>query len=347
MRDQRLAARQIRLGVGRLGTGIARARLAPRCAPRARRGSSHGRRRDRREAIQRRGHRARGITSDRRLQAGIVIRPRSDARLPGDDASRCPTEGSRAAPARSSPRRRPALGHRKRPRSSLFVNRHAPWPSCQITFNRSPRRPRKQNRWPPKRIAPKHLLHLQRQARQSPCAYPCARSPATPARPSGSGSSPLQDIEDPGQGSGVDASTDDYAPPAAQHDLHPIIPRLGAAQPRVRRHRGGRLGHDHSRNEARHWCRLGSLSAQCAMPSQKLRAGDPVSPRRREIRGVGRPGSPTRSWPSRPQTSDGAGPSRRPQAARRHCAYDRPYALFSARRTPRRKAALTESSPRF
>src|SRR5215218_4940517 len=62
------------------------------------------------------------------------------------------------------------------------------------------------------------------------------------------------------------------------------------------------------------------------------------------IRGVGRPGSPTRSWPSRPQTSDGAGPSRRPQAPRRHCAYDRPYALFSARRTPRRKAALTESS---
>ena len=39
-------------------------------------------------------------------------------------------------------------GHRKRPRSSRLVNRHAPWPSCQITFKRSPRRPRKQNRWP-------------------------------------------------------------------------------------------------------------------------------------------------------------------------------------------------------
>ncbi len=28
------------------------------------------------------------------------------------------------------------------------MNRHAPWPSCQITFRRSPLRPRKQKRWP-------------------------------------------------------------------------------------------------------------------------------------------------------------------------------------------------------
>ncbi len=34
------------------------------------------------------------------------------------------------------------------PRSNLFVNRHAPWPSCQINFIRSPRRPRKQNKCP-------------------------------------------------------------------------------------------------------------------------------------------------------------------------------------------------------
>src|SRR5262245_14275966 len=40
------------------------------------------------------------------------------------------------------------LGHKNRPRSNRFVNRQAPWPSCQITFNRSPRRPRKQNRCP-------------------------------------------------------------------------------------------------------------------------------------------------------------------------------------------------------
>jgi len=40
------------------------------------------------------------------------------------------------------------LGHKNRPRSNRFVNRQAPWPSCQITFKRSPRRPRKQNRCP-------------------------------------------------------------------------------------------------------------------------------------------------------------------------------------------------------
>ncbi len=40
------------------------------------------------------------------------------------------------------------LGHRKRPFSNRLVNRHAPWPSCQITFKRSPLRPRKQNRCP-------------------------------------------------------------------------------------------------------------------------------------------------------------------------------------------------------
>ena len=83
------------------------------------------------------------------LQAKSIIRPTSDATFLVDFANRCRTADSRVAPARSSPRRRPALGHMKRPRSSLFVNRHAPWPSCQITFNRSPRRPRKQNKWPP------------------------------------------------------------------------------------------------------------------------------------------------------------------------------------------------------
>src|ERR1700730_16740189 len=35
------------------------------------------------------------------------------------------------------------------PLSSLFVNRHAPWPSCQMTFKRSPRLPLKQKRPPP------------------------------------------------------------------------------------------------------------------------------------------------------------------------------------------------------
>ena len=39
-------------------------------------------------------------------------------------------------------------GQMNRPRSSLFENRHAPWPSCQIIFTRSPRLPRKTKRCP-------------------------------------------------------------------------------------------------------------------------------------------------------------------------------------------------------
>src|SRR5438132_959309 len=35
------------------------------------------------------------------------------------------------------------------PLSSLLVKRHAPWPSCQMTFKRSPRLPLKQKRPPP------------------------------------------------------------------------------------------------------------------------------------------------------------------------------------------------------
>ena len=44
-------------------------------------------------------------------------------------------------------------------------------------------------------IVPQHLLDLQRQAREPLCAYPCARSPATPARPSGPGSSCPQGVQ--------------------------------------------------------------------------------------------------------------------------------------------------------
>lgn len=39
-------------------------------------------------------------------------------------------------------------GHKNRPRSNFFVNRQAPWPSCQITFSTLPLRPLKQKRWP-------------------------------------------------------------------------------------------------------------------------------------------------------------------------------------------------------
>ena len=54
MRDQRFGARKIRLGIGRLGLRGAPAerRLPPARARRARRGSSHARRQDRWEAIQ-------------------------------------------------------------------------------------------------------------------------------------------------------------------------------------------------------------------------------------------------------------------------------------------------------
>ena len=134
------------------------------------------------------GHSRDGIISVSSLQAKSVIPPRSAATSPADVASRCRTADSRAAPARSSPRRRPALGQRKRPRSSRFVNRQAPWPSCQITFSRSPRRPRKQNRWPlsGSRCSTSCTCSA---GWRSPSACRCGRSPATPARRSGTGSS--------------------------------------------------------------------------------------------------------------------------------------------------------------
>ena len=43
-----------------------------------------------------------------------------------------------------------AEGQTNRPRSSRFMNMQAPWPSHQMTFTRSPRRPRKTKRCPPK-----------------------------------------------------------------------------------------------------------------------------------------------------------------------------------------------------
>ena len=79
-------------------------------------------------------------------------------RLPLDTIDETPDGGLRigalvrnsdlAADVRIRQRTTPSatLGHRNRPRSRRLVNRQAPWPSCQITFNRSPRRPRKQNK---------------------------------------------------------------------------------------------------------------------------------------------------------------------------------------------------------
>jgi hypothetical protein len=193
------------------------------------------------------------------------------------------------------------------------------------------------------RILPKHLLNLQRQAGKPFAEIRVPPPPTKPERPTGSGSSPLQNIEDPGQGSGVDASTADYAPHAAQHDLDPIVTRLGTA-PDLRRYDRGRLARSQPAQSPALVPLQIALGAVCDAKREVRRGRYHCgAPSRR--RGAGRPGSPKRSWPSRPQTSAGDDLSRRPQAARRHRAYDCPYALFSARRTPRRKAALTGCSP--
>ena len=66
------------------------------------------------------------------------------------------------------------------------MNRHMPWPSCQRILIRSPRRPRKTNRWPAVRIALEHLLHLQRQAVHAPAHVGVAGRQPDP-RPTGNG----------------------------------------------------------------------------------------------------------------------------------------------------------------
>src|SRR6516164_11804586 len=57
--------------------------------------------------------------------------------------------------------------------------------------------------------------------RQSPSAYRSGRSPATPARRAQSGSSPLQNADDPRQGGGAHILIDNDPPGIAQHDLDP------------------------------------------------------------------------------------------------------------------------------
>jgi hypothetical protein len=56
-----------------------------------------------------------------------------------------------------------ARGQTNRPRSRRLANRHSPSPSHHNSLTRSPRRPRKQNTWPQKRILPEHGLRLRRQ----------------------------------------------------------------------------------------------------------------------------------------------------------------------------------------
>ena len=103
--DERFRARQIGLGVGGLGTSLREfgLRLDARRAlgedHRMSTGKVGG------ERFGGSGHRARESYPPPSASRNLT-RPRLGARLPGDDASRCRTEGIRAAPERSSRRRR-------------------------------------------------------------------------------------------------------------------------------------------------------------------------------------------------------------------------------------------------
>ena len=72
----------------------------------------------------------------------------SVSRRSPDAPSQSPPADSRAAPEIVTT---PSAGdgQMNRPRSSLLANRHMPWPSCQSTLIRPPRRPRKTKRCPP------------------------------------------------------------------------------------------------------------------------------------------------------------------------------------------------------
>jgi len=66
------------------------------------------------------------------------------------------------------------------------VNKQAPWPSCQITFSRLPRRPRKQNKWPLRDRAARSPGPAE-PATGSPCAYRCGPVASHTRTPVGSG----------------------------------------------------------------------------------------------------------------------------------------------------------------
>ena len=121
MADQRFRARQVRLGVGRLGLGARRFGLRTcRCSLRARRcrlrfqargalGKDHRMRGSKigGERFQTTSHAADENHIGPRSASQILIQPTSAATSPVGVANRCRTTGNRAAPTRSSPRRRP------------------------------------------------------------------------------------------------------------------------------------------------------------------------------------------------------------------------------------------------
>src|SRR6185312_9359625 len=109
-------------------------------------------------------------------------------------------------------------GQMNLPLSSLFVNRHAPWPSCQITFKRSPRFPLKQKRPPSMGLCLStsctRRARLGKPHRMS--VWPVASHTRTPV----------------GIGLNVDPRIDNDAPPARQLDLNSLLGRKCRRAPR-------------------------------------------------------------------------------------------------------------------
>ena len=105
------------------------------------------------------------------------------------------------------------------------MNRHAPWPSCQITFKRSPRRPRKQNRWPLKGSRRKTSWTCKRQRREAPAhvGVPGRQPHPHAGRNRDHGLPPIDNIENALQGAHVGAGPNPHAPPVQKLDLDAII----------------------------------------------------------------------------------------------------------------------------
>lgn len=154
-----------------------------------------------------------------------------------------------------------ALGHKKRPRCNRFVNRQAPWPSCQITFRSLPLRPRKQNSCPvsgPRRST--SCTCSDRVAKPSSCR--CDRSPARPARRSEPGSwQRLKPTHDPQQRLHVHVAMNNNAPAVRDHNLDSTTARPAALLRLLR--------HDHRRHESGNVARP-TFAIRLALGKQKL-----------------------------------------------------------------------------
>src|SRR6478735_8127302 len=95
-----------------------------------------------------------------------------------------------------------------------------------MILTRSPRRPRKQKRWPLSGSRAAKPPGPAATATESPCAYRCDRSPATPARRPERGSwslSPIQEIEDAFQRAHVGAGPDPNPSPVRKLDFDAAI----------------------------------------------------------------------------------------------------------------------------